>query len=118
MTIAKIYHNPRCSKSRETLKLLEEHRISPEIVEYLDTPPSVEELDRLCTRLGLEPLELMRTKEARFKELGLSQTDQRPRAEWLQLMHDNPVLIERPVVVYGDKCALGRPPEKVLEILG
>jgi len=112
-----IYHNPRCSKSRQTLALLEGEGVNPEIVQYLDQPPSVSKLDQLCKGLGVQPLELMRTKEKRFAELGLSRKDERPRREWLQLMHQNPVLIERPIVVNGGKMALGRPPENVLEIL-
>jgi arsenate reductase len=112
-----IYHNPRCSKSRQTLQLLEDRGIEPEIVHYLDTPPSVERLDALCTMTGREPLELMRVKEARFKELGLSKKDTRSRADWLQVMHDNPILIKRPIVARGDNAAVGRPPEAVLDIL-
>ncbi len=112
-----IYHNPRCSKSRSTLALLEEKKESIEIIEYLDTPPSMNKLDKICTKLGLEPLQLIRTKEALFKELGLSKEDQRSRKEWLRLMVDNPKLMERPIVLKGEKAALGRPPESVLEIL-
>ena len=112
-----IYHNPRCSKSRQTLALLESQGVDPEIVLYLDQPPSVGKLDQLCKGLGVQPLELMRTKEKRFQELGLSRKDQRSRQAWLKLMHQNPVLIERPIVVNGGKMALGRPPENVLGIL-
>lgn len=112
-----IYHNPRCSKSRQTLKLLQERGVEPEIIEYLKYPPSVERLGVLCTLLGLEPLGIMRVKEARFRELGLSKTDDRPRRDWLELMHNNPILMERPIVVKGEKAALGRPPEAVEEIL-
>ena len=117
MSTVKIYHNPRCSKSRQTLELLEQRGILPDVVNYLDTPPSVAELDALCTALGLEPLQLIRAKEARFQELGLSRDDQRPRTEWLQLIHDNPVLLERPLVVRDGRAALGRPPENVLAVL-
>lgn len=117
MTELTIYHNPRCSKSRETLKLLQEKGHEPEQVQYLKTPPSVDRLDELCTQLGREPLELIRVREKRFSELGLDKKDQRSRREWLELMHDNPVLIERPIVVNGNRAAVGRPPESVLEIL-
>lgn len=112
-----IYHNPRCSKSRQTLQLLVDKGINPKIVKYLDNPPNIKELDELCHMLNLEPLQLIRTKEVRFKELGLSVKDQRSREEWLQLMSDNPVLIERPIVIRAQQAALGRPPENVLNIL-
>jgi arsenate reductase len=112
-----IYHNPRCSKSRQTLALLKDRGIEPTVVEYLKEPPSAKRLDELCTLLGREPLQVMRTKEARFKELGLSGKDERPRAEWLDLMHDNPILIERPIVVSHGKAVIGRPPESALDIL-
>lgn len=117
MTAITIYHNPRCSKSRQTLQLLKDRGIEPETVAYLKSPPSVERLDELCILLNREPLDLIRVKESRFKELGLSKNDQRPRQQWLQLMHENPVLIERPIVVCGSKAAVGRPPEAVLDIL-
>ena len=97
MSDLRIYHNPRCSKSRESLRLLEERDLQPEVIEYLRAPPSVEELGRICARLGVEPIEIIRTKEKRFKELGLSVGDERSRQEWLQILHDNPVLIERPI---------------------
>ena len=117
MAKVRIYHNPRCSKSRQTLALLEEGGHEVEVVLYLDDPPAPADLDRMLTALGREPLTLIRTKEARFAELGLKRDDERPRAEWLRLMHENPVLIERPLVTSGDAVALGRPPESVLEIL-
>lgn len=113
-----IYHNPRCSKSRNTLALLREHGIEPEIIDYQKHPPSVEELDAICRGLNLAPLQLIRTKEALFQELGLSVNDQRPREEWLRILADNPRLMERPVVRLGDRHALGRPPENILALLG
>lgn len=117
MAQPRIYHNPRCSKSRQTLALLEERGHTPEVVRYLDDPPSAEELDAVLSKLGREPLQVIRTKEAVFKELGLSAQDDRPRAEWLRLMAEHPILIERPIVVLGERAALGRPPEAVLELL-
>ena len=117
MSKVTIYHNPRCTKSRQTLALLQAQGIEPQIIEYLNTPPSSARLDELLKAMGKEPIEVMRTKEATFKELGLSKQDDRPRKEWLQLMVKNPILIERPIVVKGKKAALGRPPEQVLEIL-
>ena len=117
MSDCTIYHNPRCSKSRQTLALLQERDLDIITVAYLESPPSIEELDRICQALDVEPLGLMRTKEKRFTELGLDKGDQRSRQEWLQLMVDNPILIERPIVVIGDKAAIGRPLENVLNIL-
>ncbi|HEY9844373.1 MAG TPA: arsenate reductase (glutaredoxin) [Candidatus Obscuribacterales bacterium] len=113
----RLYHNPRCSKSRATLALLQEKGHQPEVIEYLQQPPSVAELGRICQLLGKKPLELIRTGEDRFKELGLAKSDTRPDSDWLQLMHDNPILIERPILVNEDRAAIGRPPEAVLDIL-
>ena len=117
MSDCTIYHNPRCSKSRQTLELLQQRDLDITTVVYLQSPPSTEELDRLCCALKIEPLDLMRTREPRFAELGLDKNDQRSRQEWLQLMVDNPILMERPIVVVGEKVAIGRPPENVLNIL-
>lgn len=112
----KIYHNPRCSKSRQTLALLQENGIEPEIVEYLKSPPSVETLATLLAQLGLEPRQLMRRGEAVYKELKLN--DPALSADALiAAMVENPILIERPIVSSGSKAALGRPPEAVLDIL-
>ncbi|GKX46340.1 arsenate reductase (glutaredoxin) [Pectobacterium carotovorum] len=112
-----IYHNPRCSKSRETLALLQEHNITPDVVLYLDTPPDTETLAQLIKQLGFTSArELMRTKEEIYQQLGLSDaalTD----AQLIQAMIDNPKLIERPIVVAQGQARIGRPPEQVLEIL-
>ena len=112
-----IYHNPRCSKSRQTLALLKENGVEPEVVEYLKEPPVLEELENLCAKLGKEPLEWMRTGEKTFRELGLSRKDDRPRESWLQLLAEHPILIERPIVVCGARAVLGRPPENVLHLI-
>jgi len=117
MSNAKIYYNPRCSKSRATHQLLQEQGIEMEVINYLETPPSAEELAQICQGLGIQPIDLIRTKEARFVELGLSASDERSKAEWFELMVQNPILIERPIVVYQNKVALGRPPENILPIL-
>jgi len=115
MTVT-IYHNPRCSKSRETLKLIETRGLKPKIVDYLKTPPSAAELKAIVKRLGLKPEELLRTGEPRYAELGL--TDRHLDDDALiALMVANPILIERPIVVANGKAAIGRPPETVLEIL-
>lgn len=109
-----IYHNPRCSKSRQTLQLLEEHKIQADVRLYLQEPPSVDELKNLLDLLNMSPLELMRTKETLYKELGLSKDSS--DEERLQAMHQNPKLIERPIVVHNNQAKLGRPPENVLEL--
>ncbi|HED15642.1 MAG TPA: arsenate reductase (glutaredoxin) [Gammaproteobacteria bacterium] len=111
-----IYHNPRCSKSRQTLELLKEQGIEPTIIEYLKTPPDYATLDKLLQQLGLEPHQLMRTGEAEYKELKLA-AETLSRQELIKIMVDHPKLIERPIVVSGKRAALGRPPTKVLEIL-
>lgn len=115
MTV-RIYHNPRCSKSRQTLQLLEEHAVTPEVVEYLKTPPDAEELGRLLDMLGLEPRELMRRGEKEYKESGADDPGL-SRTELIALMVRHPKLIERPIVVSNGRAALGRPPEHVLDIL-
>jgi arsenate reductase len=115
MTVT-IYHNPRCSKSRQTLALLEERGIAPNVVEYLKEPPNATTLDNLLKSLGLEPRELMRKKEEPYAALGLSDP-KLTRKELIQAMVENPILIERPIVASGDKAAVGRPPEAVLDIL-
>ena len=112
----KIYHNPRCSKSRQTLKLIEESGVKPEIIEYLNTPPTEKELDALLKMLGIEPEELIRKKEFDYKELGLAQKNL-SRKEIIKVMVENPKLIERPIVVEDNKAILGRPPENVKELL-
>lgn len=112
----KIYHNPRCSKSRLTLQRILDGGIEPDVIEYLKTPPTADELDGLLTKLGLEPQELMRKKESIYKELGLATKDL-SRDEAIRIMVENPVLIERPIVVKGKKAIIGRPPENVDELL-
>ncbi|MGF6191503.1 arsenate reductase (glutaredoxin) [Serratia sp. 2723] len=112
-----IYHNPRCSKSRETLALLEQHGVKPQVVLYLDTPPPVAELKKLLQQLGFTSArELMRKKEDLYKELDLAD-ETLSEEQLLQAMVSNPKLIERPIVVTGGKARIGRPPEQVLEIL-
>ncbi|NOH53796.1 arsenate reductase (glutaredoxin) [Vibrio coralliilyticus] len=110
-----IYHNPRCSKSRQTLALLEEKNIQPEIIKYLDTPPSVAELKSLFTQLGLNDVRaMMRTKEDIYKELNLADAADE---QLFEAMAANPKLIERPIVVSNGQAKHGRPPEQVLDIL-
>jgi arsenate reductase len=111
-----IYHNPKCSKSRQALELLRERGIEPRIVEYLKTPPSARELDAILKKLGIDPRALLRTKEAAYEQAGLGDPAL-TRAELIAAMVENPIVIERPIVVKGERAAVGRPPEKVLEIL-
>jgi arsenate reductase len=111
-----IYHNPRCSKSRQTLELIRSKGIEPEVVEYLKTPPSAAELKDILAKLGLEPRDLMRRKEAPYAEKNLADAGLSTDALVAAMVAD-PILIERPIVLSNGKAALGRPPEKVLEIL-
>lgn len=111
MTVT-IYHNPRCSKSRQTLQLLMDQGIEPEIVEYLKTPPNLATLKALAQKLGLPPSQWVRKSDA--KELGIALDSE---DTILKAMAQHPILIERPIVVKGDKAALGRPPENVLKLL-
>jgi arsenate reductase len=113
MTVT-IYHNPRCGKSRETLALLEKKGVKPRIVEYLKTPPDKATLKRLLKLLGKTPRELLRTKEA--KDAGLDKPGLGDDAI-IAGMLKHPIVIERPIVVNGDRAAVGRPPEAVLKIL-
>ncbi len=116
MSNTTMYHNPRCSKCRQTLQLLNEHGIEPDIIEYLDTPPDVGTLNRILDMLGLEPRELMRTNETEYKENNLGDPSL-TREQLIQAMIDFPKLIQRPIVINEGKAALGRPPEDVLGII-
>jgi arsenate reductase len=109
MSDVTIYHNPRCTKSRGTLALLEARGVKPKVVEYLTTPPSAAELRAVVQKLGIRPEQLVRKGEEIFKEKysGTTLTD----AQWIEAMVKNPILIERPIVVRGDKAIIGRPPE-------
>jgi arsenate reductase len=110
-----IYHNPRCSKSRATLALLQENGVEPKIVEYLKTPPTKAELKAIIDKLGIEPEQLVRKGEEVYKTkyAGRKLT----AAQWIDAMVENPILIERPIVVSGARAVLGRPPENVEELL-
>jgi len=112
MTVT-IYHNPKCSKSRETLALIEGKGIAPQVIEYLKTPPSAAELKNILGKLGIAPKDLLRKKEAAEAGIDPSQADD----ALIAAMAAHPQVIERPIVVVGDKARLGRPPEQVLEIL-
>lgn len=111
-----IYHNPRCSKSRETLNLLQSKNIEPSVVEYLKTPLSHEQISTLVSQLGFNSArDLMRTKEEQYNALNLK--DENSESVLIDAMVENPKLIERPIVVNNNKAALGRPPENVLSVL-
>jgi arsenate reductase len=111
-----IYHNPRCSKSRQTLQLLSDNGVEPEIVLYLETPPSATQLKQLIKKLGMSPRELLRKGEEAYKEGGLANTGLSD-SQLIAAMVAEPKLIERPVVVNGERAILGRPPENVLALL-
>ncbi len=112
-----IFHNPKCSKSRATLKLLNEKGIAPEIILYLERPPTEAALSEILAKLGLEPKKVIRFKERIVPELGISPSDSRTDSEWIRFMVENPILIERPIVITPKKAVIGRPPENVLEII-
>jgi arsenate reductase len=111
-----IYHNPRCMKSRQTLALLQKKGVDLKIVEYLKTPPDAKTLSSILDKLGMEPRELMRRKEAPYKAKKLD-NEKLTRKQLIDAMVADPVLIERPIVLSGRKAAIGRPPESVLDIL-
>lgn len=113
--MTEIWHNPRCSKSRQTLALLEEHGITPDVRLYLEDAPDTATLREVSQKLGKTAVEMMRVKEALFKELGLSKSDSDETL--FKAMAENPKLIERPVVLHNGKAVMGRPPEAVLDIL-
>ena len=111
----KIYHNPRCRKSRETLNIINNNGIEPEIVLYLETPPSRKEIQALLEKLGISAFDLIRKEEKLFKEeyRGKELSEE----EWIRIMADNPKLIQRPIVIKGKQAIIGRPPESVHVLL-
>jgi arsenate reductase len=111
-----IWHNPKCTKSRQTLALLEERGQKPKVVEYLKTPPTAAEIKAALAAMGKKPRDIIRKGEDAYKELGLSDPSLSDAA-LIKAMAENPILIERPIVISGKKAALGRPPENVLAIL-
>jgi len=115
MSEVTIYHNPRCSKSRQTLALIEENGVQPRVIHYLDTPPSTTELRGLLQLLGLDARSLLRTKEVPYAELDLEDAT-KSEDDILQAISTHPILLERPIVVRADRAVIGRPPENVLEL--
>lgn len=109
-----IWHNPRCSKSRETMSILESRGVETEVVKYLEEKLSVQSIKEVLKKLGISARELMRTKEEEYKSLGLK--DEKDEEKLIEAMVEHPKLIERPIVIKGNKAVLGRPPEKVLEL--
>lgn len=111
-----IYHNPRCSKSRETLQLLEDNNLHPQIIEYLAEPPTVQELKRIIAMLGIGARDLLRTTEPVYKDADLDD-DSLSDEEIIEAIFEYPALLQRPIVVMGDKAIIGRPPARVLDII-
>ncbi len=109
------WHNPRCSKSRSGLALLRENGAQPEVRKYLEDAPSADEIRTVLAKLNIPAISMMRTGEKTFKELGLTKTT--PDEELIQAMANHPILIERPLAIAGDKAAIGRPPENLLDLL-
>lgn len=116
MSTVTLYHNPRCSKSRQALQLLQEHQQKPDVRLYLETPPSREELVALLAKLGIEPRALMRTGEAEYKDNNLGDSSL-SHDQLIDAMVRHPRLIERPIAIVGERAVIGRPPENVLELL-
>lgn len=112
-----ILHNPSCSKSRAALALLQKHQVPLEVTEYLLHPPSTEELAALCRSLGGDPKLLIRAQEQVFTDLGLSLADNKADAQWLEILHQNPLLLQRPIVRLAGQVIIARPPERVLELI-
>jgi len=112
-----LYHNPRCSKSRATLELLQKKGIEPDVVLYLELAPTAVALEKIATMLDVPATAMIRFGEDCAKELGLTKEDKRSAKEWCKLIAAHPILLERPIVVNKNKARIGRPPEKVLEIL-
>ena len=112
-----IYHNQKCNKSRAALELLQSKGLEPTIIEYLKNPPTVDELEEIITKLNIHPKQLIRFKEDKAKELGISTGDHLTNEQWITILAKHPDLIERPIVVTATGAVIGRPPENVLKVL-
>ncbi|MFT4607840.1 MAG: arsenate reductase [Gammaproteobacteria bacterium] len=111
-----IFHNPSCSKSREALQILEQHKTQPKVIEYLDTPPSQSDIRQIAKKLGVAPIDLFRTTEKSYVDAGY-QADLMTDEEIIEAIAKHPSLLQRPIVIYGNKAIIGRPPIKVLDII-
>ncbi|WP_299584709.1 arsenate reductase (glutaredoxin) [uncultured Microbulbifer sp.] len=111
-----IYHNPRCSKSRQTLQLLQDNGVEPEVILYLQTPPTADDLKHILQKLGMPARDLLRTGEEPYKQLNLKDKNLSD-AQLIEAMVENPILIQRPIVAKDDRATIGRPPENALELL-
>ena len=111
-----IYHNPKCSKCRGTLEILNSKGVEPKIIDYLKNPPTKDELKEIINKLKIRPSELVRFKEGKAIKLGISAEDNLTHDQWLKIMTENPVLIERPIVISEKGAVIGRPPENVLAL--
>lgn len=116
MSVIKIYHNPRCSKSRQTLAIIEEQGHVPEIFKYLETPPTILEINLVLNLLNIEPRELMRKGESEYKDNNMN-NESLSKEDLVKLLHQFPKVIERPIVIANKKAVIGRPPESVLKII-
>ena len=115
METVKIYHNARCSKSRDVCTILKQKKVKAEVIEYLKTPPSPKEIKELLKMLGMKAENIVRKGEPLFKEQFSAKTF--TETQWIKILSENPILIERPIIVKGNKAIIGRPPERVLELL-
>jgi arsenate reductase len=115
MSKISIYHNPRCSKSREALQLLVERGIEPQVINYLETPLTQKQIKELLAMLNVEVFDIIRTNEAEFKKLGLDKTSS--KNDLIKAIKDHPILLQRPIIVHNNKAVIGRPVEKIFEIL-
>ena len=115
-TSVRVLHNPRCSKSRKTMEILGDQGVDVEIIDYLKQPPSIEELSDILNLLNMQPRELMRKHEQPYKDLNL-ENESLSRDALLKAMVETPILIERPIVINGNRAQIGRPPEKILDLL-
>lgn len=114
---ARIYHNPMCSKSRGALNLLNRHGFEVEEVRYLETPPSIDELDQVCQMLNCQATDIIRSNEVLFQAMGLDLEDQRDHQAWLEILHKHPKLIQRPIVVINQQAIIARPSEEVEKLI-
>jgi len=112
--MVKIYHNTRCSKSRGACQILNDHKIEAEVIEYLKTPPTESEIREILEKLDMKPFEIVRKTEDLYRNNFAG--NKYSESEWIKILSENPILIERPIIVYGNKAVIGRPPERVLEL--